>query len=184
MNKKGFMFIETIVMCAILMVALLMIYKSYTSAITKEKEKLNYNFVAGEIRLNLIKKYLIDKNSEWICENELTCGKANTLLNDPFDPKEYVNLKEEVPASYYIYKIYNIQSLYLAKCDAVFRENDNSKKNNTDTSINADFYMFLYSMKPCSDNKKYRFIAEFLENDGKYYYAWVEYPYVGEGQNE
>ncbi len=181
MNKKGFMFIETIVMCAILMVALLMIYKSYTSAITKEKEKLNYNFVAGEIRLNLIKKYLIDKDSEWICENELTCGKANTLLNNRFKPKEYVNLKEQVSEN--IRNIYNIQSLYLAKCTA-FKKNDNSKKNNTDTSINADFYMFLYSMKPCSDNKKYRFIAEFLENDGKYYYAWVEYPYVGEGQNE
>ena len=66
MNKKGFMFIETIVMCAILMVALLMIYKSYTSAITKEKEKLNYNFVAGEIRLNLIKKYQIAK---WLIMN-------------------------------------------------------------------------------------------------------------------
>ena len=65
MNKKGFMFIETIVMCAILMVALLIIYNNYTSAIAREKERLNYNTIAGEYKLYYIKRYLIAEKDSY-----------------------------------------------------------------------------------------------------------------------
>lgn len=61
-NKKGFSFVETIVMCAILMVGLLVVYKSYTSSIYTQKNKLNYNNTDSIYTLLYLKNYLIDND--------------------------------------------------------------------------------------------------------------------------
>lgn len=162
-NKKGFMFVETIVMCAILMVALLLIYNSYTSAIAREKERLNYNLVAGELRISFIKRYLIDKSpSTWICNSETSCPKVEAL----FGENTFIGLGDYLPED--VTKLYNIEQIYLAKCDGDF------------SWLEGDFGVFVNSMKSCSDDRKYRFVAEFKEDNGEYSYAWVEYPLVKE----
>lgn len=166
-NKKGFVFIETIVMCAVLMVALLIIYNSYTSAIAREKERINYNIVAGEIRISLVKKYLVDKYPNiWICSSEISCPGISSL----FGENDFIGIGEYLPAD--IANLYNIQQIYVAKCNGDF------------SWLEGDFGVFVNSMKGCSDTRKYRFVAEFKENNGQYSYAWVEYPYVEEDENE
>ena len=42
-RKKGFVFIETLVVVAVLTVSLLMTYSTYNSAVIKEKIRIRYN---------------------------------------------------------------------------------------------------------------------------------------------
>lgn len=156
MNKKGFMFIETIVMCAVLMVALLLIYNGYTASIARQKEKLNYNTTAGELKLYHLKKYLINEMG-WVCVNAESCPKISEILGD-------ANYKE-LPAELDDLKdIYNINKVYLATCSAEINES-------------GDFKTYLNSLKSC--DSEYRLVAEFYDEDtSKYFYAWIKYPYV------
>ncbi len=170
-NKKGFMFIETIIMCAILMVGLLVIYNGYTSALTREKERLNYNTIAGKNRLIAIKEYLKNQDENWECvesSGKINCPEISNLLGT----SDYIELTEnEIVAN--IKDIYEIKKLYLAKCTANFE-------------LEGDFEDYLNTMNKCNSEEKYRFIAEFYNEDTKIYsYAWLEYPYMeGETTNE
>ncbi len=157
-NKKGFMFIETIVMCAVLMVALLLIYNGYAASIAKQKEKLNYNTTAGELKLYHLKKYLMNELG-WVCVTKNDCPQVATFL-DGTDYKEITNIDD-------LKKVYDIKKVYIAKGNVKI------------TSESGDFAAYLKDLK--NSDSKYRLIAEFYDKDTKKYsYAWIEYPYVEE----
>lgn len=156
MNKKGFMFIETIVMCAILMVALLLIYNGYTASIARQKEKLNYNTTAGELKLYHLKKYLMNEKG-WVCVKKDDCPEVDSFLGSEsykLLPSELSDLEE----------LYNIKKAYLATCEDTI-------------DVSGDFGTYLNGLKKCGS--KYRLVAEFYDKDTRQYsYAWIEYPYV------
>lgn len=161
-NKKGFMFIETIVMCAILMVGLLFIYKSYTASIAKEKQRLNYISAPGTYRLYFLKKYLVtEMPSIWGCDHE---GNCPSVLDTSYLEKELENSIGDAK------EIYNIEKLVLLPCDY---------SGNYDEG--TDFGEYIKSLKKC--DYKYRLVAEFKEDNETYSYAWIGYP-VLEGEDE
>ena len=181
MNKKGFMFVETIVMCAALMLGLLIIYNSYTSSISREKERLNYNTIEGQYKLIAVKQYLQGKNVEWQCTESggsFNCTKAQNLLSSA----NFLEISGELTTT--LMELYGIESIYLAKCE-------DSSGEIIDTEIvanNDDFKQYLKTIKSCDDENKdgnpdynYRFIAEFYDDENEVYsYAWVGYPIINE----
>ena len=58
MNKKGFVFVETLIVVVVLSIALLMIYRSYSDAIHNEKKRLYYDDSAYLYRSFYIKNFL------------------------------------------------------------------------------------------------------------------------------
>ena len=58
MNKKGFVFIETIITVVVLSTSLIMLYNTYSSSIYNEKERLNYDDVGYIYRTNQIRNFL------------------------------------------------------------------------------------------------------------------------------
>lgn len=87
-NKDGFSFVETIVMCAILMVGLLFVYKSYTSSINVQKFRLENDGVAEQYKLIKIKEYLVERN-DWKCESMTSCERFSNWfsISSGFVPK-------------------------------------------------------------------------------------------------
>jgi Tfp pilus assembly protein PilE len=59
-NKKGFVFIETIIVITVLSAGLLAIYSSYTSAITKEQKRTYYDDAAYIYRSYYIGNYILE----------------------------------------------------------------------------------------------------------------------------
>lgn len=79
-NKDGFSFVETIVMCAILMVGLLFVYKSYTSSINVQKLNLKNDRMSDTYKLIQFKKYMVE-NYKWQCMADDNCPTLKTLLS-------------------------------------------------------------------------------------------------------
>ena len=161
-NKKGFMFVETIIMCAILMVGLLIIYNSFTSSIAKQKERLNYYSISNTYKLYYVKSYLKNKDIYlWLCKGKDYCPVDDEIFSD----KEYIDINEDEYAKE-ILEILDIKRIYLTKCDAEIP-----------LSEDDDFKTYLDTLKVC---KKYRFVAEFYDEiTKKYSYGNLEYPLEG-----
>lgn len=168
MDKKGFMFVETIVMCAILMLALLYVYTTFTGLMAKEKERINYNTVGAQYRLYHFKKYLIDKNY-------LTETKANEISEYSLKSgaTEIFNITDTILESY------EISDLVFAKCS------ENVKDITLDNSSSPEFKTYIKTIGECTNANHYRFIGEIKVNMNNgvntsasynYYYGWIEYP--------
>ncbi len=88
MNRKGFVFTETIVAIVILTSALLLIYTSFNNVLQSEKARVDYDDVAYIYRTYYIKKVLDSLNINGIIENLkndnnkyfMTVGKETNLL--------------------------------------------------------------------------------------------------------
>lgn len=179
LNKKGFMFVETIVMCAILMVGLLIIYNSYTSAIAREKERLNYNNVTEQYKLYYIKKYLIAEK-DWACKKKDDCNiddrlpESNSVLEITDEISDSIRMVFSDQQKDENGNNLDIVKLYVAKCKA--------KANDYPDNIPDDLRVYLKTLKSC--DTKYRIVGEFYnEKTKKYSYAWVDYPlYTSKGE--
>lgn len=62
MNKKGFVLIETIFMTIVVIVALLIVYKSFVSVLQIEKERIYYDNTNYVYRTYVMRDYLIKSN--------------------------------------------------------------------------------------------------------------------------
>lgn len=181
LNKKGFMFIETIVMCAILMIGLLVIYNSYTSAITRERERLEYNAIAEQYKLYYIKRYLIAEQ-DWTCKKKYDCyidGRFTTetkvleITKDELDDDAREIYFDKPKTENNIELDYT--KIYVAKCEAIVEDYPDD--------IPDDLINYIKTLKKCTTN--YRIVGEFYnEKTKKYSYAWVDYPlYTVEEEN-
>ncbi|MEG0977451.1 MAG: hypothetical protein RSF02_02735, partial [Bacilli bacterium] len=63
MNKKGFIFIETVVTVVVLSTSLLLLYSSYSNTIYKEKDKIYYDDLSYIYRTNYIKNFLTQNSN-------------------------------------------------------------------------------------------------------------------------
>ena len=57
-NKKGFIFIETIIVTTVLLASLMLIYAMYTASIGSENRRIRYDDVAKLYETYYVKKYL------------------------------------------------------------------------------------------------------------------------------
>lgn len=62
MNKKGFVFIETIIVITVLVTSLLLIYGSFSNVLNSEKTRVRYDDTAYVYRTLYIKKFLENNN--------------------------------------------------------------------------------------------------------------------------
>ncbi len=73
-KKRGFVFIETIVVVAILTISLLMTYSAYSTAIIKEKTRLKYNDSVYLYRTYYIEKFFkyfrLDRMKDYLSQYE------------------------------------------------------------------------------------------------------------------
>ena len=107
MNKKGFVFVETIITIVFLAAALLILYTSYRSAITEEREKVYYDDIGYLYRNYYIADYLINKSDIYQKKNsqfnekyimEVTEENVNNLFTpeqiEAKNPEELMKIKE------------------------------------------------------------------------------------------
>ena len=182
MHKKGFVFVETIVVVAILTVSLLMIYSSYSSIIINNNTRLKYDDPAFMYRTYYIQKFLknfrldliasnLDLSSNQVIEN-FNCTNSGLFLNSVNDTGICENILSE----------YHVSNMYLTfnDLDFIHECRSNTGLCNILNAVNSDMANYLKTIGG-KGKTGYRLIIEFSENaDGslclndngcKYYYA-------------
>lgn len=79
-NKKGFVFIETLIVVAILTVSLLMLYGTYSAVIRKEKKRISYNDSTYLYRTFYIENFFRNFNLENIVTNTKILNKDQKYI--------------------------------------------------------------------------------------------------------
>ncbi len=83
-NKKGFVFVETIIVIAVLITSLLYLYSTYIALSNNEKARLLYDDVSYLYRTYYVKKYFSSQRIDRIIgnlSNENTNDNVNFLLS-------------------------------------------------------------------------------------------------------
>ncbi len=165
MEKNGFIFIETIVIVAILTFSLLVVYTSYNSAITKEKNRLKYNDTVYLYRTYNIVNYL--KNNG--LKNMKSLVKDNALIQ--FNCRHNIlNLSiENQKFCDSLFIEYHIKKIYISKNDVSFVQNCTSSIAGDCSIFASDQNLYNY-VKTIGDKGTagYRIIVEYSETlDGK-----------------
>lgn len=182
-KKRGFVFVETIVVSAILTISLLMIYSSYTAIVIQENVRLKYddpvyiyrtfhlqNFLK-DTRLDLISKNLIDN---YVMDN-FSCDSSG-LFNGVYDNKGFCEA---------LIIDYHVNNMYFTFNDLTFIQECNSSTGKCEVlnQVRSDMVKYLKTIGGSGKNG-YRLIVEFSENkDGSfcegekesciYYYASI-----------
>ena len=72
MNKKGFVFVETIVVCAVLSISLVTVYAAFAMLVKNQKTRSNYDQAVYNYRSYYLVKYL----------NVITCDQEVSIDDD------------------------------------------------------------------------------------------------------
>lgn len=155
MNKKGFMFIETIVTLTILMALLISIYAVFINLLQKEKIVAEYDKLGDKYALFYIK----EKNKGYF-DNSTNYNKGNLGVS-----------------SFTGYDQFGLNKIIMLKCGS-------SYSNMTNTSgMSKDLVDYVKNVDLCpsgSDpNKTIRIIGEFKVGN-KYSYAHIVYPHIND----
>lgn len=167
MNKKGFMFVETIVTLTVLMTALLLLYNVFVNLLRREKTVTNYNKESYVYALYYIKEDLLNENNE-----EYLKLTGMTVV------KDVTNELEAVLKSRYE-DVYDLKTLIVQRCDSTAKPSDLSK----------EFEEFIDTIGFCEKNVKnwdsslnnsvVKILGEFYDKkQDKYYYAYILYPNI------
>jgi Tfp pilus assembly protein PilE len=114
-NKKGFAFIETLVVVAILTASLLMVYSTYNSAVIKENSRIRYDDSAYLYRTYYIYNFFQNYRMDLIASNldsdnmitSFNCNNTNIFLNEEASLKT-ANIKmcESMLDNFHVSNIY------------------------------------------------------------------------------
>lgn len=169
MNKKGFIFIETVVTVVVLSTSLLLLYSSYSNTIYKEKDKIYYDDLAYIYRTNYIKKFLIENsNIENIKKNDKNASSFFdttyiVTIGTGFDnmfTSEQIKMKESLDN---IYANFNINQMILMKSDILNDCEDLQKPNCKNSYENISFGMANYIRSLNPEYSEYFLVVEYTE---------------------
>ena len=185
-NKKGFMFIETIVTLTILMTVLLMLYTTFTNLLNKEKTITTYDKKGYIYSLYYAKEYLLDrgflinlKNNVYINNNPVSAPRASLkqyVLNARDDDflktiTFYEEIKKELESRFGIKQLEFIE---------VNKSGFNTSDRDDDDKFSSEFEIYEETMVPVDDTKSesvVKIVAEFYDDEiDEYFYAWIYYP--------
>ena len=143
-NKKGFVFVETIVVCSVLAISLVTIYASFALLINEQKKRNKYDQAVYNYRLYYIVK---DLHTAGVLDN---CTDSDyTLLNTSLED------------------IFNLESLHYIKASNVanisFDNNNYLNEYKKTISENSDSCVLIGEFKTYNDK---------LKKD-EYYYSHV-----------
>ena len=167
LNNKGYVFIETIVVIVLFTAGLILLYKSYSSSIQNEKERLFFNDVAYYYRTKNIKKYL-DKysNLEYIKQNGF--GSDTYIItigpdtNDLFvGYKNYRETFRELNDFNHVHQILLIKSNFIDECY------ESNEKICQDSLANIDYDLKDYILSLNSSKRDFYLVVVYQEQYDK-----------------
>ena len=154
MNKKGFIFIETIIVTAVVLASLMLVYSLYISSIASENRRLRYNDTAKLYETFYVRKYLESFNLTDLTVNQTVDYKMIYRSQSDIFGGEYNNEKLFFEN---LWMELNIQTM------VVMRSNF-SCENNTSGVVcsNANLASYLNSLDiPESVDGSYRLVIEY-----------------------
>lgn len=185
MKKNGFVFIETIIVTAVLTVSLLMIYLTFTVTLSNEKRRLGYDdtgylyntyyietFLKSLELKTYINTYFSDNN---VYLKQLSCD--NLLFKDMTSS---VGISQKNLCEKIIYQnSLNVSKVYISRYDLnTLKEclakgknctNNTLKKNIENLNNNLVFYIRTLTKDPLYDpSTTYRLIIEYVEEELDY----------------
>lgn len=192
MKKNGFVFVETIVVIAVLATALLVIYGTFTTILTNEKERIYYDDPIYLYRTYYILDFLESYNVTSFIETKLSpenTTDSEKLLVE-FSCKEPTVIKQGSPIGYYCEKIinagnFNVEHIYftyfdtypITQCTGDNEYKCGSNESMRSLSINARKYLKTLGGK---GKDGYRIIIEYKVTTNKvdhFYYATAYVPF-------
>jgi Tfp pilus assembly protein PilE len=168
-RRKGFVFIETLIVIAVLTVSLLVVYSSYQTAISKEKYRLRYNDAAYLYRTYYITKFFKNLRLDILANNLNNDSSKGTLnIMTGFNCQNtsiFGAQKNNVGLCENLLMNYHVRNIYLSYNDLSFLQDDSntSLKDQVLNSVNTDTARFLKTIGGAGSTG-YRIIVEFSEN--------------------
>lgn len=172
-NKKGFAFIETIIMILVLATSLLLIYSSYKSIFISNNMRLYYDDITYVYKAYFTTNKLLDKKN---------------LKNINFDNNVLIKLYDFEDTDLNKYKeIYNIESLYIIKNNIkTLKECINNSESNCEIYNNSLGVLdkntkdYLKTLGKVQENTNYILIYNFKDNSScedevcNHYFVWLD----------
>jgi len=197
MNKKGFMFVETIMVITILTSSLIMIYVSFSRVLTSEKRRAAFDDTAYIYHTYYIENFLVSLNLDQYIEKYLVNNGNKIITINPEDNSLYnlyntdgtENVQEKAKQQFAA-KIFNeslnVSRIYITYYDVSELKactNTNGKSTCSSNSVSALNNMstnaILYLRTLSGTDSGYRLIVEYAESisdstQKKYYYNSVK----------
>ena len=181
MGKKGFVFVETIVVTVVLTVALITIYATFNSVLTNEKKHMAYDDTGYMYRTFYVQNFLANLNIKGYINNYFS---DNSILIKQLycnDVSLYHDNEEMHSMSVVCEKLINIpetldiKNVYITRYDLSNLKNciynncsDANLKKNIE-NLDLAFINYIKSLKPNQFyNDKYRLIIEYEESEYDY----------------
>lgn len=171
-NKKGFVFIETIVVIVVLLTSLLYLYSTFIALSQSEKRRLLYDDVSYLYRTYFVKKYLTSQRIDRIIgtlSDENSSDNANYLISfgcgsrDMFDHYEKEGSFCEINS-----QDLHVSSFYLTYFDLSVLQNCTNQNEGlcaTYSRVSEELGAYLRTLGGSGEDG-YRLIVEYQE-DGK-----------------
>ncbi len=128
-GKKGFIFIETLVVVAVLTLSLLYTYATYNTAVIKEKTRLRYDDAAFMYRTYYIAKYFHDFRLDMVANN-LDASKTSKWITGFNCSNESIFVNAEVEKSFCesLLSNFHVNNIYLTFNDLSFVQDCTDQK--------------------------------------------------------
>lgn len=173
-NKKGFVFIETIVVVAVLTISLLMVYSTYSSMIMKEKTRIKYNDSVYMYRTYYLTKFFKNFRMDIIAnrlgeKDELVNGelvKKYTMITgfDYSSSEIFINEEDNIGFAEDLMKQLHISHLYLTYKDLRFLQECKNQSGKCEALVQVRETAAEYLKTIGGEGDGYRIVVEFSEN--------------------
>lgn len=180
-NKKGFIFIETIVVVAVLTISLLMVYATYSSMIMKEKTRIKYNdsiymyrtYYLTRFFKNFRLDFIANRLGEKVTKDEMgnVLETKYTMLTgfDYSSSEIFVNEEDNIGFTEDLMKQLHISHLYLTYKDLRFLQECKNASGKCEALVQVREPAAEYLKTIGGEGEGYRVVVEFSENkDGSY----------------
>lgn len=185
MNKNGFIFIETILVTAILTAILLVIYSNYNSVIHKEETRIKYNDFSYLYRTYYIEKFFSHfRMSKVISElNNSDSSKPYALITGfGCTYRIFVSKEDNIDFCDNLLSKFHVKNMYLAYNDLSDLQNCNNADGKCESLLQVSQQMGAYIKTLGNKGSGYQIIIEYGESkegnscdeeDCEYYYATI-----------
>lgn len=178
-NKKGFVFVETIVVVAVLTISLLMVYSTYSSMLMKEKTRMKYNDSVYLYRTYYLTKFfknfrmdiLANRLGEKEENNNGEIVKKYTMLTgfDHSSKEIFLNEEDNVGFAEDLKAQLHIRNLYFTYKDLRFLQECTNASGKCEALVQVRDSAADYLKTIGGEGSGYRIVVEFSENkDGSY----------------
>lgn len=166
-KKNGFVFIETLIVVAVLTASLLMVYSTYSAIIMKEKTRVKYNDSVYLYRTYYLEKFFTNFRLD-ILASDYHLDKARNRFITSFNCKNSILLENEEDNEGFCELVYtnlNVSNMYLAFNDLSEFQNcpNGSSACSNLLQVNETMAEYLKTIGGKGTNG-YRIILEFSEN--------------------